>query len=164
MKKTLLFLSLGALMFITCKKAASPVQIISYENFTRNDILALENHFTADWIPYNDPAKRYFEIGSTILFKTNLSNYGKIKIKDIYTEEDGIPYVKLDFITFQENGDVSVSQSNIIIEQSGGTQGLDLDTGSIKVDNSVDFVWVSSSATYYIAHFEGNTLFYLYKQ
>lgn len=156
---------LGFLMVLSlsCKKDSVSIdplkpQSISYSKIDRNYILKFSSYLKSHDLYQNSPTEVNFDIASTILFKTDLGNYGKMKIKDIYNN-NGLT-IKLDYVVYKEDGSILIEKVDFILTIN---KYLDLDTGTL-VNQSAEFSWASSGGIYRLYMVSSDVLVYLYAQ
>ncbi len=159
----LLIISTVVILGNSCKKEEIKVdlskpQSIGYSQIDRDYILQFSSYLKPQPLFQNSPTETNFEIGSTIFLKTDLGNFGKMKIKDIYNS-NGLTLV-INFIVYNTDGSVLMEKVDFVVTIN---KYIDLDTGILS-NQSAEFSWASSGGIYRLYVVDNNVLTYLYAQ
>lgn len=132
MKKTFTFLALAALCLFACKKDDSKPETKQFETISFADIKAKE----AMLISYEDiavrsPAAVQLNEGAIIFYKTNLGNFGKLKVLSV---NNANYEVTVNMVTYDTEGNEIVSKDGVAIILN---KYYDFDTGLETIDTTI---------------------------
>jgi len=160
--KHIIYITLFALLSITaCKKDKTEPIKVAYENIDRALILANETKMTAEpllVVDKGDVVK--LKPGAVLLFKTNLGNYGKLKIDMVKVPL--LYALKFEATVYKSDGSVLVPNTEALLANG---DGVNLDAFSRIFNDTSDLLWASpeEDGLYSISPLNG-AKFYVYAQ
>lgn len=171
LKKTILILFVGALTVAGCKKSKSvtpevapdPIPTtLSFDQLTYAKIAAQDKDgkFTsANIVATTAAAGNVLKPGAIILYKTNLGNYGKLKVVSI----DANYLLTIDIITYgMYDGELANKKALTLAEFSFP---CDLDAGQPTVNaEKGDFLWTTTTKPETNLTSKNGAIFYLYSK
>jgi hypothetical protein len=162
LKKLVLILLISSLIVGACKKSkpVTPTPApLSYNDITRATIVANEQKLKEDYIYYNNTTGTNFKVGSVIFYKTHSGMYGKLQIVSVM--QNFQTSLTINFITYKANGEILTEKTNLTLIDFN--RGINLDTGALVNDSTIDFQWTHLPDGFSITPWNG-PLFYLYSK
>lgn len=167
-KKTILILFVGALTVAGCKKSKlvtpdvvpDPIPTtLSFDQLKYADIVAQDKDgkFSNVDISVTTNAGNVLKPGAILLYKTNLSNYGKLKIVSI----DANYLLTLDIQTYNPMG-VKFPENKVLTIDASYACNLDNSEKMLASDGNSDFRWFTTNKPSTFFKSNNGAVFYRY--